>query len=58
MAVLCALRKSGSRRLKDFYDRKRKDGKAHKVAVMACINKLLHWIYAVLKRQETFIDVA
>lgn len=58
VAVLCALRKSGSRRLKDFYARKRKDGKAHKVAVMACINKLLHWIYAVLKRQETFIDVA
>ena len=58
MAVLCGLRKTGSQRLKAFYDQKRQDGKAHKVAVIACINKLLHWIYAILKRQEAFIDVA
>jgi len=58
VAVLCSLRKSGSRRLKAFYDRKREEGKPHKVAVIACINKLLHWIYALLKRKEAFLDLA
>jgi transposase len=57
VAVLCSLRKSGSQRLKTFYDRKREEGKAHKVAVIACTNKLLHWIYVVLKRKEIFIDI-
>ncbi len=58
VAVLCSLRKSGSKRLKAFYDRKREEGKPHKVAVIACINKLLHWIYALLKRKEAFLDFA
>jgi transposase len=57
VAVLCSLRKSGSKRLKAFYDRKREEGKPHKVAVIACVNKLLHWIYALLKRKETFLDL-
>ncbi|WEH08236.1 IS110 family transposase [Alicyclobacillus fastidiosus] len=56
VAVLCCLRKTGSRRLKAFYDRKREEGKAHKVAVIACVNKLLHWIYVLLKRREAFQD--
>ena len=58
LAVLCSLRKTGSKRLQTFYKAKREDGKAHKVALVACINKLLHWIYAVLKRNETFLDLA
>ncbi|MBK5441792.1 hypothetical protein JFU13_01755 [Peribacillus sp. TH24] len=29
-----------------------------KVSIVACINKLLHWIYALLKRKETFLDLA
>ncbi|MFD1673695.1 IS110 family transposase [Alicyclobacillus fodiniaquatilis] len=58
VAVLCGLRKSGSKRLKAFYDRKREEGKPHKLAVVACINKMLHWIYALLKRNETFLDLA
>jgi transposase len=58
VAVLCSLRKSGSKRLKTFYDRKREEGKPHKVAVIACVNKLLHWIYALLRRRETFLDMA
>lgn len=58
VAVLCSLRKSGSQRLKAFYDRKREEGKPHKVAVIACVNKLLHWIYAMLKRKELFLDLA
>jgi transposase len=58
LAVLCSLRKTGSKRLQTFYKAKREEGKAHKVALVACINKLLHWIYAVLKSHEPFIDVA
>jgi transposase len=58
VAVLCSLRKSGSKRIKAFYDRKREEGKPHKVAVIACTNKLLHWIYALLKRKEAFLDLA
>ncbi len=58
LAVLCSLRKSGSKKLQAFYRMKREEGKAHKVALVACINKLIHWIYAVLKRQEPFIDLA
>lgn len=57
VAVLCSLRKSGSQRLKTFYARKREEGKPHKVAIVACINKLLHWIYALLKRKELFLDL-
>lgn len=37
-----------------FYDRRRNEGKPHKVAVIACANKLIHWIHAMLKRQEVF----
>ncbi|GAB3059697.1 hypothetical protein [Virgibacillus ainsalahensis] len=37
-------------------DRKRNEGKPHKVAVIACANKLVHWIHAMLKRQEVFVD--
>nr|WP_278247873.1 transposase [Alicyclobacillus montanus] len=44
VAVLCSLRKSDSQRLKAFYDRKREKGKPHKVAVIACVNKLLHYV--------------
>jgi transposase len=42
VAVLCSLCKSGSQRLKAFYGRNREEEKAHKAAVIACTNKLLH----------------
>ena len=58
LAVLCSLRPTGSKRLQAFYHAKRAAGKPHKVAVVACINKLVRWIYAVLTRQEAFVDVA
>jgi len=48
-AVLCGLRRSCNKNLKEFYDKKREEGKPYRVAVIACVNKLLHWIYAVLK---------
>lgn len=58
LAVLCSLRKTGSKRLQTFYKAKREEGKAHKVALVACINKMVHWIYAVLNNHEPFVDLA
>lgn len=57
MAVLCGIRGSRYKKLKEFYDRKRDEGKPSKVAIIACTNKLIHWIYALLKRKETFLDL-
>ncbi|MDP5276197.1 IS110 family transposase [Chengkuizengella axinellae] len=54
-AVQCGLINTRNPRLKEFYDRKREEGKPHKVAVIACANKLVHWIYVLLKRKETFV---
>jgi transposase len=47
-----------NKRLREFYDKKRSEGKLYKVAVIACVNKLLHWIYAILKNKTTFQDIA
>ncbi|WP_096241753.1 IS110 family transposase [Alteribacillus bidgolensis] len=53
-AVQCGLTSNRNPILKTFYDKKREEGKPHKVAVIACANKLIHWIYAILKRKEAF----
>lgn len=58
LAVLCGIRSSRNKKLKEFYDKKKSEGKPSKVAIVACINKLLHWIYALLNRKETFHDIA
>jgi len=55
-AVQCGLAKGRNKKIIDFYERKRNEGKPHKVAVIACANKLVHWIHAMLKRQEVFVD--
>ena len=47
-----------NKRLREFYDKKREEGKPYKVAVIACANKLLHWIYALLKNKTAFQDLA
>jgi transposase len=47
-----------NKRLREFYDKKREEGKPFKVAVIACVNKLLHWIYALLKSKTIFQDIA
>ncbi|MDQ6600859.1 IS110 family transposase [Bacillus salipaludis] len=47
-----------NKRLRAFYDKKREEGKLYKVAVIACVNKLLHWIYAILKNRTTLQDIA
>ncbi|CAH0315571.1 hypothetical protein SRABI96_05199 [Peribacillus sp. Bi96] len=58
LAVLCGIRSSRNKKLKAFYDKKKSEGKPAKVPIVACINKLLHWIYALLKRKETFLDLS
>jgi transposase len=68
MAVRCAIRdcrKSKTsdeiiprnKKLREFYDKKREEGKPFKVAVIACVNKLLHWIFALLKNRTIFQDI-
>jgi transposase len=68
MAVRCAIRDCRkkkttdeiiprNKRMRDYYDKKRGEGKPFKVAVIACVNKLLHWIYALLKNKTTFQDI-
>jgi transposase len=67
MAVRCGIRGSSqkktteeiiarNKRLREFYDKKRNEGKPFRVAIIACVNKLLHWIYAVLKCKTDFQD--
>ncbi|GMA66030.1 IS110 family transposase [Alicyclobacillus fastidiosus] len=56
-AVSCGLRKSGCEKLKAFYAKKKDEGKPYKVIMVACINKLVHWIYALLTRKEPFLDL-
>ncbi len=54
LAVLCGFRSSRNKKLKEFYDKKKSEGKPSKVARVACINKMLHWIYVLLNSKETF----
>ncbi|NYV66617.1 IS110 family transposase [Bacillus sp. Gen3] len=69
MAVRCAIRDCRkqkttdeiiprNKRMREYYDKKREEGKPFKVAVIACVNKLLHWIFALLKNKTTFQDIA
>ncbi|PFA63258.1 IS110 family transposase [Bacillus sp. AFS015802] len=68
MAVKCAIRDCRkkkitdkviprNKRLRAFYDKKRDEGKPYKVAVIACVNKLLRWIFAILTSKEVFQDI-
>ncbi|UJF34229.1 IS110 family RNA-guided transposase [Paenibacillus hexagrammi] len=54
LAVQCGLRKGKNERIKAYYDKKKKEGKPYKVAVIACANKLLHHVYAILTRGEPY----
>jgi len=58
LAVLCGIRSSRNKKLKAFFDKKKSEGKPAKVAIVACMNKLLHWVYALLKRKEAFLDLS
>jgi transposase len=54
LAVICGLRKGLNPRLREYYDKKKSEGKPHKVAVIACANKVLHHVYAMLKKGQPF----
>ncbi|WP_415669402.1 transposase [Streptobacillus felis] len=41
---------------KEFYDKKRKEGKHHLVALNAVARKMCHVIYRILKYNESFVD--
>jgi hypothetical protein len=41
-------------KLRAYYDKKRAEGKLFKVAIIACVNKLIHWIFAILSTKEAF----
>ncbi|WP_019375759.1 IS110 family transposase [Virgibacillus halodenitrificans] len=56
-AVQCGLAKNRNKKLIAYYQRKRNEGKPHKVAVIACANKLVHWIHAILKNKKVFVDL-
>ncbi len=54
VAVQCGLRKGVNERLKAYYEKKRKEGKPYKVVVIACANKLLHHVFAILVKGEPY----
>ncbi|WP_226530732.1 IS110 family transposase, partial [Metabacillus niabensis] len=69
MAVYCGIRDARkqktsdtviprNKKLRTFYDKKRDEGKPYRVAIIACANKLLHLIYALLKNKTTFQELA
>jgi transposase len=53
-AVRCGIRSNRNKKLRAFYDKKRAEGKLFNVAVIACVNKLIHWIFAILTTKEAF----
>lgn len=54
LAVEWGLRRGYNPRLKAYYDKKKKEGKPYKVAVIACANKLIHHIYAILNNGQPY----
>lgn len=55
LAVLCGIRGAvRNERIRTFYDKKRLEGKPHRVALIACTNKLLHIIFALLKKSAPY----
>ncbi|WP_145411137.1 IS110 family transposase [Paenibacillus xylanexedens] len=50
LAVQCGIRKNANARIGSYYEKKRKEGKPYKVVVIACANKLLHHIFAILQK--------
>lgn len=54
LAVQCGIRGRTNPRIRDYYEKKRKEGKPYKVVVIACANKLLHHVYAILSKRQPF----
>ncbi|MGF7029442.1 transposase, partial [Paenibacillus mucilaginosus] len=54
LAVQCGIRRGVNQRITEYYSRKRKEGKPYKVVVIACANKLLHHVYAILSKGQPY----
>nr|WP_258403804.1 IS110 family transposase [Paenibacillus pabuli] len=54
LAVQCGMRKNANERICSYYEKKRKEGKPYKVVVIACANKLLHHIFAILQKGQPY----
>jgi transposase len=54
LAVQCGIRGSTNRKIREYYDKKSKEGKPYKVVVIACCNKLLHHVYAILSKNQPY----
>lgn len=51
-SVQCGIRKGANQRLSEYCENKRKEGKPYEVAVNGCANKLIHHVYAILRKNE------
>lgn len=51
---MCPLKSSVNPRIREYYDLKKGEGKPHKQVVIACVNKLIRWIYCILTRSEPY----
>ncbi|MNW42759.1 Transposase IS116/IS110/IS902 family protein [compost metagenome] len=54
LAVQCGMRKNANAKIRSNYEKKRKEGKPYKVVVIACANKLLHHIFAILQKGQPY----
>ena len=54
LAVQCGIRTKVNLKIREYYEKKRKEGKPYKVVVIACANKLLHHIYAILSKKQPY----
>lgn len=54
LAVQCGIRKNTNVKMGSYYEKKRKEGKPYKVVVIACANKLLHHIFAILQKGQPY----
>lgn len=51
---MCPLKSSVNERMREYYDLKKGEGKPHKQVAIACVNKLIRWIYCILTRSEPY----
>lgn len=51
---MCPFKSSVNERMRKYYDLKKGEGKPHKQVVIACVNKLIRWIYCILTRSEPY----
>nr|WP_244213731.1 transposase [Paenibacillus barcinonensis] len=54
LAIQCGMRKIVNAKIGSYYEKKRKEGKPYKVVVIACANKLLHHIFAILQKSQPY----